>query len=583
MLQSLLALLLLLASAPLSGRAAPLAAQARSLTIESFDAEIAVRSSGDVDVKEVLRVRFDGEWNGLRRVLPEAYRTPAGFNYRLLLDVEGAADAQGRPLRVEERRDGGDRELRIWVPDARDAVRTVVLRYRVRNALRFFGQHDELYWNVTGTEWEIPIEAAYATILLPAGVQGVEAGAYTGATGSTERAARLDVEGERVRVMSTRPFSPGEGLTVAVRWAPGVVARPTAFERARLFARMNGFNLLAGLLPLGVLAAMLSLWLRRGRDPKPQSIAPHYEPPDAMSPAELGALVDHTADLPDITATLVDLAVRGWLVIEQTEEKKLLGLKIETEYAFRLRRPSVEWGALEPHERRLLAAVFGPAAPAGEHVTLASLKDEFHSKLAGIRDAIYARLIERGYYCQRPDRVRSRYVAAGVVLGAVLIWGGIAAAEHVALSPVAAIVAGVLAALIVVGIGWVMPARTEAGARARERGLGFRDFLDRVESDRFRRMITGPEMFERYLPYAMALGVEERWARAFAGIYREPPRWYSGSNGGTFHVSGFTHDLSRMSARAGAVMASTPRSSGGSGFSGGSSGGGFGGGGGGGF
>ena len=132
-----------------------------------------------------------------------------------------------------------------------------------------------------------------------------------------------------------------------------------------------------------------------------------------------------------------------------------------------------------------------------------------------------------------------------------------------------------------------MPARTIAGTRALEKTLGFEEFLGRVESERYRRMITGPEMFERYLPYAMALGVEKKWAGAFADILKEPPEWYHGAGHAQFRPAIFVGDLSGMSTRAASAMMSAPRSSGGSAFSGGGgggfSGGGFGGGGGGAF
>jgi uncharacterized membrane protein len=129
-----------------------------------------------------------------------------------------------------------------------------------------------------------------------------------------------------------------------------------------------------------------------------------------------------------------------------------------------------------------------------------------------------------------------------------------------------------------------MPSRTTPGTRELEKVLGFQEFLSRVEADRFERVVKTPEMFEKFLPYAMALGVEDNWAKAFEGIYNEPPQWSSGPYAAhAFRPSAFTSDLGRMSTQAAAVMASAPRSSGGSGFSGGSSGGGFGGGGGGGF
>jgi uncharacterized membrane protein len=152
------------------------------------------------------------------------------------------------------------------------------------------------------------------------------------------------------------------------------------------------------------------------------------------------------------------------------------------------------------------------------------------------------------------------------------------------MQPATAVVAGILSGLIMVFFGWFMPSRTTRGTREVEKVLGFREFLSRVEGDRLERMVKTPEMFEKFLPFAMALGVEDNWAKAFDGIYTQPPSWYSGPGGmATFRPSSFTHNLGVMSTTAAATMSSAPRSSGGSGFSGGSSGGGFGGGGGGGF
>jgi uncharacterized membrane protein len=147
------------------------------------------------------------------------------------------------------------------------------------------------------------------------------------------------------------------------------------------------------------------------------------------------------------------------------------------------------------------------------------------------------------------------------------------------------LIGGILSGLIICFFGWFMPAHTEDGARALENVLGFEDFLAHVESDRFNRMIKTPQMFEKFLPFAMALGVEKNWSKAFQGVMTQPPGWYQGGSGPVFYPVNFTNDLSSMSSRAGAVMASAPRSSGGSGFGGGGgfSGGGFGGGGGGGF
>ena len=191
-----------------------------------------------------------------------------------------------------------------------------------------------------------------------------------------------------------------------------------------------------------------------------------------------------------------------------------------------------------------------------------------------------------GFYHHRPDRVLQTYVGIGLGLLGVATVGLTALSAARGYSPVMGVLAGLGTGLPVVLFGLVMPARTVRGARRLEEVLGFEEFLDRVETDRFKRMIRGPEQFEAYLPFAMAFGVEERWAKAFEDLYTEPPSWYVGSSQpGSFRTSNLVSRLDSMSSRTGSAMSSAPRSSGGSGFSsgGGFSGGGVGGGGGGGF
>jgi uncharacterized membrane protein len=166
------------------------------------------------------------------------------------------------------------------------------------------------------------------------------------------------------------------------------------------------------------------------------------------------------------------------------------------------------------------------------------------------------------------------FIVAGVVGG---IWAYDSGALP-ALDPVTTGVALVLTGILFAVFGQIMPARTQKGARAREWALGFKEFLERVEEPRYKRMITSPEMFERFLSYAMAFKVEGKWARAFEDMYREPPQWYSGPHGAHFHASSFTSDLSAMSSAASSTMSSSPSGSGGGGSSGGGSGGGGGGG-----
>ncbi|HEX6909823.1 MAG TPA: DUF2207 domain-containing protein, partial [Longimicrobium sp.] len=603
-----------------------------------------------------IRFHFSGQWRGILRDLALRHHTAQGEKRKLDVELVGATDGTGAPLRWEEE-DGEDswtRRMRIYIPGARNAERTVILRYRVRNAIRFYfardsvaagtprwawcrwqgcpmvaggapghPDFDELYWNATGTRWDMPIEQARARIVLPPAVRPLRWAAYTGAEGSREQAADVAVDSARGIVTFTlrRALAPYEGMTVAAGWPAGSIAgRPTISD----IRRARAVRLWPLALPLLVFALALRAWRRRGRDPEAQAVVVGYEPPEGITPAEAGTLIDHRAETRDIISTLVDLAVRGYIGIEEREEKKLLGLITSTDYVFHQRRPREQWSGLLAHEERFMAGLFSSSASfslpwdavratyaearraheAGREmdadeiatrlargdeagstvaVRLSELRDKFYTSLPGIRDGIYDNLIRRGYYIKRPDKVKTTWIALAVV---VLVLGGvgagIAAEEGLAFLSAGPLLAGtVVSAVVLLLFGLVMPARTEKGARMREAVLGFREFLSRVESERYRRMVTSPEMFERYLPYAMAFGCEDRWAAAFDDLYRDPPDWYSGGGYNGFRPSSFTSRMSSMSSTAGSTLSSSPSSSGSGG--GGSSGGGSGGGGGSGF
>lgn len=565
--------LLIIAQAP---------AQARTMVIEQFHADIQVLTDGDLIVTETIRPRFTGSWNGLKRDIPVEYRTPQGFNYTLLLDLISVTDEHLIPLKYETSRDRHYRTFKVWLPGAQNTTKTLILTYRVSNGLKYFEEHDELYWNITGDEWDVPIESAEARILLPAVATGVKALAFSGAYGAREQEAEVRITGPEVLYQMTRSLGFREGLTAVVGWDKGTVAEPTSLRLAGLFLRSNW----PVAIPMVVCGLMWRLWYVRGRDPHLRPITVAYEPPAQLTPAEFGTLIDNSPDLRDITATLVDLAVRGFLRIEERQEFQFLGLWSSTSFALHLTRSSTEWADLRPHERTIMNGIFSNGN--ATVVTLADLKNRFYIYLDGIKSSLLDQLLKKGYYAARPDRVRFIYVAIGIAVTITSVYGAAILQEHYGIALQTGLAAGLLSGLIIVGFGWFMPARTIRGTRVLEQVLGFEEFLTRVESDRFARVIKTPQMFERFLPFAMALGVEQNWVRAFEGIYTQPPTWYQGSNLADFRPSRFVGNISQMSAVAGTVMTAAPRSSGGSGFgggrsSGGSSGGGFGGGGGSGF
>lgn len=571
-----LACLLLLAAALALPESA--GAQERSWHLQSFRSEIRVGSDGDLEVNEVLRPTFRGSYDGIYREIPVEYRTPAGFDRDLEVDVRSVTDADGNSLRYETDRDDGYLRVRIWVPGATDATRTVSLRYGVERAIRFQEDYEELYWNVTGTEWAVPIDSASATIVLPDGASEVRVRAYTGPFGSRASDARVERSEDRLRVEANQRLEYGEGLTAAVAWDAGLVSRPGFGERLARFLGDNGILFL----PLLAAGFMFWLWREHGKDPATGSIAPRYEPPEGLTPAEIGVVIDDHPDLRDITATMVDLAVRGYLSIESNEESKLLGLSSEREYVLHRERPPSEWSELRDHERETMRGLFEGGR---ESVELSELENDFYQRLPDIRDGIFAELMDRKLYSRRPDQVRQRYFLGAIIAAGVLLALGLGMGDVLSVPPFPATLAALGTGLVVAGFGWYMPARTRAGARVHGQVLGFEEFLERVEEDRFRRMITGPEMFEALLPHAMALGVEKKWARAFEDLYRRPPDWYRGDAPSGFHAGVLAADLGQLSTHASTVMSSRPRSSGSSSFSGGGgfSGGGFGGGGGGAF
>ncbi len=308
-----------------------LALSTRELRIENFQSETIVMADGTTDVTENIQAHFvGGPWHGLYRTIPVEYVTPQGLNYSLFLDVKRITDGSGQALKYETSRERHYRKLKIYVPDADNSRQTISIEYVVSDALRFFEDHDELYWNVTGDEWDIPIQAASARIILPEGTTNIRANVFTGAYRSRAQNADVDIAGNGVEVRTREPLRWHEGLTVAVAFDKGFVHEPSSASQVALFFRSNW--------PLGVplaaFAAMFYLWWTKGRDPRLRPITAQYEPPDQLTPGEAGTLVDNSADMRDITASIVDLAVRGYMVIEEHQRDRMLGLMHDKDYNF---------------------------------------------------------------------------------------------------------------------------------------------------------------------------------------------------------------------------------------------------------
>jgi uncharacterized membrane protein YgcG len=550
-----------------------LALPARAEVIRSLDVSIRLADAYDFEVEERIRWDFEGaQRHGIFREIPVRYRRPYLPDTRMRVDVESVTDENGVPWQWRASSRGSSLEIRIGNPQVTlSGVREYRIRYRVGRGLLYFDDHDELYWNATGNEWKIPVEAASATVELPSGTAAAVARhtCFAGPAGSTLADCRETSDGSSLRFEAARALPPGSGLTVVVGLPKGFLPEPSPLRR--LLTRAGDFLSPWLLLPLGALAFMMRQWRTHGRDPGARDALPvRYEPPAGLTPAEVGTVVDESADTLDLTATILDLAVRGLLRIEEVEGTGFLFL---SKRDYRLQRTGASETGLKEHERLLLAAVFA----AGPTVLLSDLKNKFHESIPGIRRALYKELSGEGaYFPTSPEQVRTNYRLAGIAvaaLGLLAIW-----AEQ---SPLA-IGCPLAAGAIVLAFSGAMPRRTEKGRRARDEILGFREFVRRVDADRLER--TGGKTagrFEKVLPHAVVLGVADRWATVFAGIYTQPPGWYhSDRYGSGFSADDFVSDVGRSLSTMGETFTSQP-GSGSSGFSGGSSGGGGGGGGGG--
>src|SRR5262249_55864756 len=241
---------------------------------------------------------------------PVDYPGPNGTNYSLFIKVNKVTDESGDPLKYEKSSNGPYLKLKIYVPGAVNATRTVMIDYSVANATKFFEDHDEFYWNVTGNDWPAPIDYASATVYFPSQTSGnLKAQAFSGVYGSSDP-ARASLEGSTASFETNQPLPMHGGLSVDVYIPKGLLHETAPLTKAARFARSNPILTL----PLWALAVMFGLWWFKGRDPDPgMSVAPMYQPPANMGPAEVGTLIDDSIDPRDITSILVDLAVRGYI------------------------------------------------------------------------------------------------------------------------------------------------------------------------------------------------------------------------------------------------------------------------------
>jgi hypothetical protein len=565
--------LALLAAALLAALAGPAEAQQRSFAIDRFAVTLEVGTDATLRVREAITVDFRGAHQGFFRTIPVRYQR-RGLEFALRVDDVHVFDESVAPLRAEVTRYGRAIRIKAWVPGAVDAVRTVIIIYRVRRALIDVDGHEELYWNVTGNEWDVPIRQVEAIVSSPAAIplDQIRSLAYTGPLGASGAEYTEERADAFLTFRTTRTLRPREGLTIAVGWPAGAIRGPSA-ARTALWWLDDNWPLTLPFLTLGFI---LLVWQRYGRDPGgTPTVKPEYAPPEGMLPAAGGALVAERALPRDFVATLVDLAVRGYLRIEEVEAD--FG---ESEFIIHRLKAISGDPALTPIELHVLGVFFGKDGSLATR-RLSEVKRDYDNVFPPVRDEIYRMMVKDGLFPSSPEQVRSLWLIAGIAIVAAAAFIAVTGADWLATAPMPLAIGLGASGLIVLVFSPLMPRKTWRGAQAVARVRGFREFLERTSQDELRRL--PPDTLHKWLAWAIALGVSERWIHSFDGLTVTEPAWYSGRDG--FSLGTFDRSLGRLFAGAEQAIQTSRRGGEGSwtggGFSGGSSGGGMGGGGGG--
>ncbi len=544
--------------------------------ILSFHSDIVVMSDGWIEVTETITVTAEGNriQRGIYRDLPTRYFDRLKNAYEVTIEPMAVLRNDRREdFHVRQMRDG----IRIYFGNSERFIdhgeHTYSFRYRASRMLGFFEQHDELYWNVTGFEWAFPIDEASARVLFEFDVAAAALTheAYTGAFGSPGRDYTSGIaSGPAVTFKANSPLSPVNGLTIVVGWPKGLVAEPSAVDRAVWMIKDNR-NLLAALLGLLViLAYYIPVWRHFGKDPDPGVVVTRYEPPAGFSPASLRYIRQMYYDNKVMTAAIINLAVKGYLKI--TARGK--------EHSLQRITPARDAPELAAGERELHDALFaeGDDAP---------LSNTSHVRLGAARSA-HKKSLEKDYSRGYFKRNGLLNVPAILIL---LLAAGIALAIGGGPSGYVLLVIGITIA-VVVGFAIIMRTPTLRGRKLLDEMQGFEEYLDVAEKYELNLRAPPektPELFEQMLPFALALGVEQNWAEKFAEVLARvrtdggrgyQPSWYDGKfnvNNLSSSTQGLSSGLSSAVSRSVTPPGSSSGSSGG-GFSGGGGGGGGGGG-----
>jgi hypothetical protein len=601
----------------------PAEAQSKTLVWERYDTTLAIQPNGDLWVVERQQIRFtSGTFTfGFRDIPLDKTEgiTQVGVSEPGVAEYSESSSQQ--PFTFKTSHQGDSLVIDWYYPPTANAVRTFDVSYLVHGALRIHDSGDKLQWFALATERDFGIQEASVTVILPPGAsfQIIDSAGAQATWGQS-------ADGTQVTFISTGSLSASESMEIGIEFTHGVVPdRSPSWQAAQDLEEdfeLNvkpvvdlGLGLLGGVLALGGPAGIYYMWYTRGRDPK-VGLVPEYieEPPDDLPPGVLGTLLDEKADMRDVIATVIDLARKGAISIEETETKGFLGLG-SSDFVFK-RQPNGP-ADLNAVEAEVMKGIFRRGR---DSIELSDLRNKFYTRLPKIQKKLYKEMVNRKFFRTNPDTTRKMWRGIGfaLIFGAVFI-GGFASSFLSSFTSMLPCVFGAigLIGLALVVAGGAMPAKTDKGSEAAARWNAFKQYLTRIEQ--LADLEKVGELFEKYLPYAIAFGIRDSWINKFARVPSTPiPVWYypymggprvsgsgSGKGGGLARpvspgsgglqgmsdgfaggLQSMSDGLTRMLNSTGRVMQSAPSSSGrsGGGFSsGGFSGGGGGGGGGGGF
>lgn len=444
-----------------------------------------------------------------------------------------------------------------------------VIKYSVQNAIGFYDDHDEFYWNITGNDWNMPILESSFLISSPFKVE--DSLCYTGSYTSTQSNCTITkVDENTVKGKTTQLLSNYEGLTTATAYPPNSFEKPSQLEI--LFYKFLPYIGFLLIIPAWFIIHLI--WIKVGKDPKVGTIIPEFDPPEGINPLIAGYILDQRTDSTHISAHLIYLAIKGYIRIETTQKEGFI--KKSTEYSFvDLTKNRVV--NMQDYETDLFEGVFDGA----DFATTNDMKKTFYKKIKSISDKIKKKAISDKYITNLGGTLKLwMSIIGGTIIG-LTVFGPLLPVFEFNFSLGGFIV---ITGIILLIYSFFMQKRTLKGNKIYTDLLGLKQYIDTAEKDRIafhNDPKKGVEIFEKLLPYAMIFKLEKKWAKEFENIYQVPPTWYAGDMRSFNTVYLVSSINSSVNATVSSAYAAT-RSSGGSGFGGGGFSGGGGGGGGGG-